>query len=155
MNVRSLVPKIDLVRAWVQSSDPDVLVLSETWLKKSVSDSSIDIGDYKLFRADRLSKGGGVAIYVKSKFNANVIKYFSKPKLFELLAVRLPLSSDCNITVIGSYKAPSTSKEAVSFISSVLAELNDSELVLMGDLNWDWLTSASDGLKGVCSELNL
>lgn len=38
MNDRSLVPKMDLVRVSVSTSDPDVLVLSETWLKKSVSD---------------------------------------------------------------------------------------------------------------------
>ena len=58
MNVRSLVPEIDLIRVWVLTSDPDVLVLSETWLKKSVSDTSISIADYNLFRVDRSSKGG-------------------------------------------------------------------------------------------------
>lgn len=36
-----LCQKIDLVRVWESTSDPDVLVSSETWLKKSVSDSSI------------------------------------------------------------------------------------------------------------------
>ena len=84
-----------------------------------------------------------------------MIKSFSNPKLFEYLALRLSLSNDCKITVTGSYKAPSAPKDSVSFIANVLTEFNSSELVLMGDLNWDWLTSASDGLKGICSELNI
>lgn len=49
-----LVPEMDQVRVWVSTSDPDVLVLSETWLKKSVSNSSIHISGF------HQGKGGGV-----------------------------------------------------------------------------------------------
>ncbi len=35
-NVRSLVPKMCMLRIWAHSTDTDVIVLSETWLSKSV-----------------------------------------------------------------------------------------------------------------------
>lgn len=35
INVRSLMLKIDMIKAWVHTTDLDVLVLSETWLNKS------------------------------------------------------------------------------------------------------------------------
>lgn len=34
LNVRSLVPKMDMLRIWAHSTDTDVIVLSETWLSK-------------------------------------------------------------------------------------------------------------------------
>ena len=34
-------------------------------------------------------------------------------------------------------------------------ELRDWELVLMGNLNWDWLSANSNSLKNICNELNL
>lgn len=92
MNVRSLVPKIDLVRVSVATSDPDILVISETWLNKSVPDSTIQINGYNLFRSDRPSKGGGVAIYIKTRFTCRVTKSFSLPKLFEFLSIDISLS---------------------------------------------------------------
>ena len=36
VNTRSLLPEMDQLKAWVHSSNPDVLVITETWLRKSV-----------------------------------------------------------------------------------------------------------------------
>lgn len=73
MNVRSLLPKIDLVRIWAMSTNADVMVLSETWLGRSIPDSHIFIDGYNIFRADRRAKGGGVAIYVRNTIQATVV----------------------------------------------------------------------------------
>lgn len=43
INVRSLLPKLDMVRIWVKNTNADVIVLSETWLNKSVPDKAIGI----------------------------------------------------------------------------------------------------------------
>ena len=112
MNIRSLVPKLDFVKAWVFTSDPDILVVSETWLNKSVLDSTIQINGYNIFRSDRQSKGGGVAIYVKTRFTCRVTKSIALPKLFEFLSIDISLSPTSHISVVGCYKAPSASKEA-------------------------------------------
>jgi hypothetical protein len=59
-----------------------ILVLSETWLNGPVSDKDIEINDYNVFRCDRLQKGGGVAIYVKSNFMTFQSLNISVPKKF-------------------------------------------------------------------------
>lgn len=69
INIRSLLPKLDFVKIWVKSSDPDILVLSETWLNNSVSDKDIAVKGYSVFRCDRPRKGGGVAIYIKKQIS--------------------------------------------------------------------------------------
>lgn len=35
INVRSLLPKTDMVRIWTKSTNVDIMVLSETWLGRS------------------------------------------------------------------------------------------------------------------------
>lgn len=43
------------------------MVLSETWLSKSITDNDIHIDGYNVFRTDRPRRGGGVAIFVKKQ----------------------------------------------------------------------------------------
>ena len=66
--MRSLLPKLDFVRIWASSTDANVIVLSETWLDKSILASDIYLNGYSVYRTDYPKKGGGVAIYVKNKF---------------------------------------------------------------------------------------
>lgn len=68
LNLRSLLPKMDMVRIWVKNTDADVLVISETWLNKSISDKVINIEGYNVFRIDRPKRGGGLVIYIKKIF---------------------------------------------------------------------------------------
>jgi hypothetical protein len=66
LNVRSLLPKIDSVRMFINKNPFDVFTLSETWLKTTVTDAEINIPNYLITRQDRKDKaGGGIAIYVK------------------------------------------------------------------------------------------
>ena len=53
LNVRSLLPKIDQVRALLQDCEQGlVLGLSETWLDCSISDSELCIPEYTCHRQD-------------------------------------------------------------------------------------------------------
>ena len=49
LNVRSLVPKMDMVRIWVRSTDADIVVISETWLTKSITNEDISILGYNVY----------------------------------------------------------------------------------------------------------
>lgn len=155
LNVRSLVPKMDMIRIWANTTNADIIIISETWLKKSVSDEFISIEGFKVYRTDRVGKGGGVAIYVKSKFLSSVTLSLTKAKQFEILTVKVNISKDADITVVGCYRPPSASKDAFQSISEILHKINDSEFILMGDMNWDWLSGNSDCFKDLCNDLNL
>lgn len=45
---RSLLPEMDLIKLWVVTMDMDIMMLSETWLKQSISDN--------IYRSDRVDK---------------------------------------------------------------------------------------------------
>jgi len=56
---------------FVQTNVDDICV-SETWFLPHFSDLSIACDDYVVYRADRFSHAGGVAIYVNKKLNSTV-----------------------------------------------------------------------------------
>jgi len=50
---------------FVASNNPDIIFLTETWLHSEISDTLINISNYKLLRDDRVNKrGGGVCVYI-------------------------------------------------------------------------------------------
>lgn len=67
INRHILLPELDLIKIWIQTTDTDIVVLSETWLNKSITDEDIFIKGYNDFSCDHLTKGGGIAIYIKKQ----------------------------------------------------------------------------------------
>ena len=65
LNVKSLLPKIDLIRA--ESELYGIAVFSESWLKPSITDDEIALRNFlPPFRTDILNRpGGGVVIYAR------------------------------------------------------------------------------------------
>jgi hypothetical protein len=93
LNVRSLLPKIDLVRLFISKNPFDVFTLSETWLKPSITNAEINIPNYLITRQDRKDKaGGGTAIYVRegylteleTTYAVNLLKHVGL-KLYDLV----------------------------------------------------------------------
>lgn len=152
--MRSLLSKLDFVRILADSTGADVIVLSETWLNKSVSNADISHG-YNVYRTDRPQKGGGIAIYVRNTFCVSSLVSKSIPKQFEILALNIEVSKGQPVTVVGCYRPPSAVKETLSSLANILSQLDYKEIVMLGDLNWDWLTTVSDDFKNLCISFNL
>ena len=69
VNFRSIVGKKADLAYFIDSSQPDVIVGTETWLTKAISDSEICPPGYNVIRRDRATgKGGGVLILTSDKF---------------------------------------------------------------------------------------
>lgn len=66
INAQSLNNKLDEFRSVFENSTVDIICVSETWLNKFTPDSVIRLNGYKVFRNDRDSHAGGVAIFVKN-----------------------------------------------------------------------------------------
>lgn len=52
-NFMSLAPKIDEISSFVNHAGLDLLCITETWLRSTVSDNIIQIPDYNVIRGDR------------------------------------------------------------------------------------------------------
>ena len=73
VNIRSLLPKFVLFTALAHSAHPDVLAVSESWLRKTTKNSEISIPNYNIFRQDGTAKGGCVAIYCRDSLQSSVL----------------------------------------------------------------------------------
>ncbi len=47
---------MDSLRIWADTTDADIIVFTETWLKASVTNDMININAYNVFRSDRATK---------------------------------------------------------------------------------------------------
>lgn len=70
-NCRSITNKVDELIAVVSNYNPDFVCISETWLDCNYPSALLNIDNYYLYRNDRNSHGGGVAIW--SRYICNEI----------------------------------------------------------------------------------
>lgn len=147
-NIASALSKTDILELTLanlndSNSLPDVICLSETFLK-SGHENNFKLSNYELAAFfSRQKKRGGVCILVKTglnyKKNTNVSKR-AVSEVFECCAVDFP---DNNLIVICVYRTP-TSNVVVFLdnLDSLLYELNmkkNKKIVILGDINIDTL----------------
>ncbi|KAK0145188.1 hypothetical protein N1851_015920 [Merluccius polli] len=145
---------MDILKTWFCSTLPDIVTISETWLKPSVPNQVIHIDGFNVYRTDRKGRGGGILMYVSEKFQGTVLHSISIPKQFEFLAVQLVVAG-APLIVIGCYRPPSATSDSISTLTNLLSKMTSSELLLCGDLNWDWLTEKSASFRLTCDDMNL
>ena len=119
-------------------------------VKKSVLNTDVNLSGYNLFRQDRSSKCGGVAIFTKEHLQcsvASVVSTKSVPKQFDLLVLSIKLSNSSLLTVAGCYCPPSAPACTLPALSSLLTPYTKSEFILLGDLNRDNLKPPDQVLK--------
>lgn len=124
-NIQSLRHKVHDAEAYCLSHDIDILVLSETHLDDTIFENQLLIGDYILFRKDRKSNGGGVAIYCKSFLRPRSVEIVSD---LEILAVDVTISGK-NLRVVGIYLPVFSPAQKIAAIEKlemvVLSELGN------------------------------
>ncbi len=100
LNIRSLCNqfKPDHLRILVSQTGPDIL--TEIWLKQSVHDSEVSLQNYNSYTIDRVGRGGGVAVYVKSCLSVTVLNAVTVPHSFEFIALKVNLSSNNNNSIM-------------------------------------------------------
>ena len=72
-NARSMLPKLDELRAVCKATKPDIICIVETWLDDSISDNDISLSDYQVFRRDRNRHDGGIAVYAHCSMACKVL----------------------------------------------------------------------------------
>lgn len=56
----------------IYSSSYDIFLVTETWLTPAIFNNELLPSDYIVYRLDRESRGGGVAIFAKSALNTSL-----------------------------------------------------------------------------------
>lgn len=147
-NVRSLGNKIVNLHYFLDTTSPDVLILTETWLDCSIPDSLlVSHHGYHIFRKDRSSRGGGVIVLVKKLPNVSVCSVAIPSAYHDTEILAIDLCDDSGVIpfrLIAAYRPPSYSSSDNAKFFSALNELADGSprLCVFGDFNlplfnWD------------------
>ena len=106
-NARSLLPKIDDLRAEVLSKNPSVVCVVESWLSRDVLDLEITITGYNIHRYDRNRHGGGIVLYVHSSLAWRVLMDGSDVFEFVSITVESPNTNN-SLCICTLYRPPAS-----------------------------------------------
>lgn len=114
---------------------PDIVLLTETWLRDVGKFSIFNLKAYNRFSISRNeSRGGGVLIYVKKELTAFHVNSFIS-SFAEILHLQVFLSKTFSVHVVGIYRPPNGQiNDALVLIEHLLTEYKDN-IIIMGDFN--------------------
>lgn len=132
-NARSIVNKTDKLEAVLLMYNPDVVIITETWLHADIHDSEIVPATYALLRSDRDGRGGGVAIAIKHGIHFQ--KEIGIPN-HESIWCTLKIN-DSSVLIGGIYRRPNASVDYLTqlheFLNTIITDRT--KLLLTGDFN--------------------
>lgn len=136
LNIRSLANKFDIFQLNANITSASIVGLSETWLSDCHLNNVLTVDGYQLIRKDRMSRGGGVAFYIKNNIHFTVI--FSEiHQAIEQLWIKLMINNK-SIAVGVIYRPPQNNyKEFVEHFEKCVLEfsLQYDYLICLGDFN--------------------
>ena len=116
----------------------DCILVSETWLKPSLSSACFSLPGYQLFRNDRTERaGGGVGIYLRNNIPASVVSCSLNQPIgcLEYLFVEIQLRH--KKILVGVLYSPNDKVNYFGDLEDVLENLTPQyeHIICMGDLN--------------------
>ena len=133
------------------------MALAETKLDGSFSQSQFDVTDFKSYRADRNSNGGGLLCYVASDIPHRVRNdVTSVVNGIEYLIIEIKIK-ETNLIVTTIYRPPCVHVSNLISVIEIIANaciVECSNLIFIGDLNVDFKCS-NHALKDVMQNYNI
>lgn len=176
-NTRGLRTKLNTLYMSILSNSFDVVILTETWLIPTISNSEFIDDRYVVFRCDRnrtatgKRDGGGVLIAVLRKYNPVCVSFQSQnfvEKHFEQVVITIPSHNNTAQTLISAVYIPNNSQLAVynmhfDLMDNLINSGNFDNVLLLGDYNIpmaNWMRPHSDfnsftctGNSAICNRL--
>ena len=128
---------VDLLTSF-DSGIVDCILISETWLKPSLSSTCYSLPGYQLFRNDRTERGGGgVGIYLRNHIPASVVSCSPPQPNGSLEYLFLELKLRHTKVLIGVLYSPNDQINYFSTLDDILENLRPQyeHVICMGDLN--------------------
>ena len=156
----SLLNKLDELRQRVTDYGVDIIAVSETWATGELSDAELSIDGYVLFRrdreSDRLTKGGGVALYVKETLKAHLSSNMNNSIFNDSIWCDVYVNDSVVVTGV-CYRSTSSTADNDEELRSLLEKADHesgsrgSQLMVMGDFNYPeisyskyWVDASND-----------
>ena len=145
MNCRSLTNKKGPLYNLIDSSRPDIIIATETWLSDAVHSSEYFSSQYEVHRRDRdtSTTGGGVLIAVNSAYTSQREDTFES-ETSVLLWVKVKTAGCKHLYIGAGYRAAPNDAQFNDALDNTLTKIsgkNNNTILLGGDFNlpgWDW-----------------
>ena len=120
----------------MSSEDFDIVCVNETWLSANVYDAEILHSGYTIVRNDRITRGGGVLLGVKTSTFKFVREIEYKHEL-EVTVAEITITSNIKMLVCLCYRPPDAEKSWMNKFESFLRDVctRHSKIVIAGDFN--------------------
>jgi hypothetical protein len=119
-----------------------IIAITETWLNPEMDSSIIFLDSYSLFRQDRSTRAGGVALYVKNDINVSVLECygcdFTETLWIKILTKAGPyMFGVCYVPQTISEIAENSDRfiEYLDVTLESISQTNSKGLILVGDFN--------------------
>jgi Reverse transcriptase (RNA-dependent DNA polymerase) len=148
INARSLNRNIDKIKLLLInfSTTPDIITITESWLQSNLPTSLVDLDGYNLISVPRACnrRGGGVAIYVKSKLNYIILNSSTNNlnSTCEICSIEIINKAVQNFIITCIYRPPDSDIYLFTdFLIKYVENLNIKRklFVIAGDFNVDLL----------------
>ncbi|CAH1980577.1 unnamed protein product [Acanthoscelides obtectus] len=152
LNSPTILKKLNQLKGLIERKQPDVLAITESWLRNDRKYDALEIDGYTLFREDRPydERGGGVLLYVRAGLEPNRIQVPRSESADQLF---VSICFNGNTYVIGVVYDPPLKKnysvnDKKNFVdalrnSLVLATEVSNTVVCVGDVNVNFLDTDS------------
>lgn len=138
LNVRSLINSFNNFATLITGSNYKVFAVTETWLTPDVDSELVNIPGYNFYRCDRLTRGGGVGVYVSNQLNCQLIE-LDIPNNDRIEYIWLKLKINCKSYAIGTFYRPPKNNllEGIQCIDQALSLIIPTvdEVICVGDFN--------------------
>ena len=119
----------------------DIRGLNETRLSKDRCDCGVSFEGYYIYRHDRDTSGGGVAIYVKDTLSHHERVDIRDPNL-EIIGIKMTPRHAKSYIVLCWYRPPTEGTDASTFeaLTKIIKKVDaeSKEIILVGDTNCDY-----------------
>ena len=126
----------------IESTNPDIIIGTESWLNSDISNNSVFPTDkYNVIRRDRGSRGGGVFILTENSLNATHEEDLETE--CEITWCKIHLQRQKQIYVGAYYRPNETDADSLQYLENSINKLRDTNSIILlgGDFNtpgWDW-----------------
>lgn len=151
-NIRSFLPKREVVSNLVLSSHSNLLILTETWLSNDISDEELlnDLPDFHVYRKDRTgSRGGGVLIAISDQLICSVVNITSSLEILWLHVHASPQSVLLGVCYRPPHSNPNFSQELNNMLNLLTSAHPNAHVLIFGDFNFPSIDWTSENLSVV------
>ena len=122
-------------RAHNEVHSPDIIALTETWMRTSGKFKTFNLTNYTHYSVSRNGRrGGGVSVHIKNTFNTQLVNSFVSNDI-EMLQIKITFSSADELQIIVIYRPPNGSVEEFFNTLETIFSGCDGTKLIMGDIN--------------------